>query len=324
MSVEPTTMQKESAREEAEKILRFKIGPQYSLGTPTELDNGGYEFPVVIRLPRVVFDELRSDPVSVNYLEPREVGKIEVTDTGETEFTHPQTIYANVREVEERIQEAVEKALISAAAKDFTKLPFPENRYAPVEDLLAEIILKGSISIEAVTELQSSEDDDKYTKHIGTLEQNELIRRENGRLKPGDILASIQRDTDKNHEALNGALGHFFQENINDLEKLHQVLGPYLAIAGFYYRLAIDSDGLPMVSEKELREAFRAHYSGRGRQTKLKEFKMSRYLLHLERAGILESVTESDGRLWTGDEDIRDEVEEQSQYLGTISNVSTT
>lgn len=323
MSIEHTTIPEDEARKEAEKILRFKIGPQYSLDAPKETESGGFVFPVSVRLPRVIFDELRSDPVSVKYLEPRQVGEITIENKDEVEYTHPQKIYANVRQVEKKIQEAVEKALISAAAKDFTKLPFPENRYAPVEDLLAEIILKESVPIEDVKALESGDDDDKYTKHLETLKQNELIRRQGGSLVAGDILASIQRDTDKNHEALNAALGHFFQENINDLDKLHQVLGPYLAIAGFYYRLAIDSDNLPMVSEKELREAFSAHYKGQGRQTNLKEFKMSRYLLHLERAGILESVTESEGRLWTGDENIRDSVKEQSQYLGTISDIST-
>lgn len=322
MSIEHSTISEEEARKEAEKILRFKIGPQYSLGEPEGAD-GGFTFPVLIRLPKVIFDEMRSKPVSVKYLEPRKVGEITIEGPNETDYTHAQTVYKNVREVEEQIQEAIEKALISAAAKDFTKLPFPENRYAPVEDLLAQVILKGSVPVESISELEA-EEDDKYTKYIHQLEKDELLRRENGSIKAGDILASIQRETDRHHEALNAALAHFFRENINELEKLHQVLGPYLAIAGFYYRLAIDTEQLPMVNENELREAFNAHYKGMGRRSKLKEFKMSRYLLHLERAGILECFTESDGRLWSGNEEIKDDLEDQTQYLGTISEVSTT
>lgn len=314
------TFERSEARKEAERILRFKIGPQYSLGDPKKMEGGGYSFPVLISLPRVIFDEARQNPVDVKYLDAREVGEIEVAGPDEVDYTLPQTIYANVREVEQRIQKVVEKALISAAAKDFTQLPFPENRFAPIEDLLAKITLQGSVSIETISTLEPSEDDNKYSKHLDLLEKNDLIRRENGKIVPGDILASIQRDTDRHSEALNAALAHFFRENINNLDDVHEVLAPYLAIAGFYYRLAIDSDRLPVVTEEELRDAFARHYKGRGRRTELKKFKMSRYLLHLERVGILECHTKSDQRVWSGNPEIKASLEE-TPYLGTIAEI---
>ena len=323
MSIEHSAISSDEARKQAEQVLRFKIGPQYSLGEP-ESDGSEYVFPILISPPRVIFDETRSTPVDVQYLEETKVGEIRVDEDKELDYTLPQTVYRRVREYEEKIQEAVEKALISAAAKDFTQLPFPENRYAPVEDLLAEVILQGSIAIEEISYLESSDEgeDGKYTKYIRELEDLDLLRREDGQVTDGNILTNIQRDTDKSHEALNAALAHYFRENVSNLDKIHQILGPYLAVAGFYYRLAIEANTLPTVKEKELRDAFEQHYKGRGKQTRVKMFKFSRYLLHLERAGILELITKPDGRVWTGNETIKEDLEEQTHYLGVISGAA--
>lgn len=319
MSIEHSAISPEEARTVAERILRFKIGPQYSLGEP-ETDGEEYVFPILISPPRVIFNERRSLPVDVKYLDPTKVGEIRVDSDKETDYTLPQTVYRRVREYEEEIQQAVEKALISAAAKDFTQLPFPENRYAPVEDILGDIILRDSIALEDIAALESSDEGEgKYTKYIRQLEEIDLLRREDGRVKAGNVLINVQRDTDENHKALNGALAHYFRENVNDLEMIHQILGPYLAVAAFYYRLAIEADTLPTVEERELREAFKQHYRGRGRRTQVKLFKLSRYLLHLERAGILKAVTKSDGRVWSGNEDIKDDLDEQTQYLGVLT-----
>lgn len=323
MSIEHSAISFEEARKKAEQILRFKIGPQYSLGEP-ETEETEYVFPILISPPRVIFNETRTTPVDVKYLDPTEVGEIRVDKNKEVDYTLPQTVYRRVREYEEEIQEAVEKALISAAAKDFTKLPFPENRYAPVEDILSDVVLRGSISLDDVAHIESPDEGDvgKYTKYIFELEDLGLLRREDGRVKSGNVLINIERDTDKKHEALNTALAHYFKENINNIEKIHQILGPYLAVAGFYYRLAIEADTLPTVEEKELRDAFERHYKGRGKQTDEKMFKLSRYLLHLERAGILELITRPNGRVWSGNEDIKDDLENQTQYIGVIAGQS--
>lgn len=321
MSIEHSAVTRDDARRKAEQILRFKIGPQYSLGE-AEADGEEYVFPILMSPPRVIFDETRSNPTDVMYLEPTKVGEIRVDNNEDADYTLPQTVYRRVREYEQEIQQAVEKALISAAAKDFTQLPFPENRYAPVEDLLSEVILRDSISIEDLKSLEAPNTDPengKYRKYLQQLIDIDLLRREDGRVRAGNILMNIRRDTDKNHEALNGALAHYFRENINNLEKIHQILGPYLAIAGYYYRLAIEANQMPTVEEEALRDAFEQHYKGRGKQTDVKMFKLSRYLLHLERAGILKPVTGSDSRVWSGNQDIMDELEDQTHYLGVIS-----
>ena len=321
MSIEHSATSPEEARKKAEEILRFKIGPQYSLGE-TETEGSEYVFPILISPPRVIFNETRSTPVDVKYLEPTQVGEIRVNKNEEVDYTLPQTVYRRVRDYEEEIQQAVEKALISAAAKDFTKLPFPENRYAPVEDILSEVILRDEIQLEKIAYLDSPDEEEqgKYTRYVQELENIDLLRREDGKVKAGNVLINIQRDTNKKSEALNAALAHYFKQNINNLEDIHQILGPYLAVAGFYYRLAIEADMLPTVEEKELRDAFEQHYKGRGKQTDVKVFKFSRYLLHLERAGILELITKPNGRVWSGTEAIKKDLEDQTQYLGVISN----
>jgi hypothetical protein len=321
MSTEHSAFPEEDARQEAERILRFKIGTQYSLGEHY-IEDSEHVFPIVIHPPRVIFNETRSEPVDVKYLDPREVGEIRIDGSGEVDYTLPQTVYSNVRKYEKEIQTAVEKALVNASAKDFTKLPFPENRYAPVEDLLSEVILMDSISEERIAEFESPKGNDEetmtYWDYVSELEEMDLLRRRNGSIEAGNILVSIQRDTDKHHEALNTALARFFREKISDISEIHVALGPYLAIAGFYYRLAIESDSLPIIEETRLREAFERHYKGKGKKTKEKTFKMSRYLLHLERAGILKCITESNRRMWTGNKTIKSDLMDETDYLATV------
>lgn len=321
MSVEESAYPEDDARKEAERILRFKIGPQYSLGERTQ-EGKDHVFPITIRRARVIFDEIRQNPVDVNYLPRNEVGEIRIPPSGDADYTHPRTVYKRVRDIEQEIQERVEKALISSSAKDFTKLPFPENRYAPVEDLLSELILSGSISIERLKSLQKDEDGDgKYVKYLDELVAMELIYREDGNLKPGRALSEFQVDEDRGSDALNAALAYYFENKIDDMGAIHGVLGPYLAIAGFYYRLAIESDQLPVVSESELREAFERHYRGQGRRKEQKKFKMSRYLLHLERAGILKARTKSDGRQWYGDSDLKNDLQD-TEYVAMLGSRS--
>ncbi|WP_254545865.1 hypothetical protein [Halomarina pelagica] len=322
MSIEQANISEDDARKKAEYILRFKIGPQYSLGD-IEVNGSDFVFPIFISPPRVIFDELRQNPVDVDYLDPTRVGKIRVSKKGETEYTHPQTVYRRVRDYEKEIQQAVEKALISSAAKDFTQLPFPENRYAPVEDILAEVILRNTVPLDEIEALDSPDDNErgKYAKYVEELESIDLLKTRDGVVGAGNFLKEARRDNDKNHEILNTALAHYFRENVNDLEKIHGVLGPYLAVAGFYYRLAIESDTLPKVDESSLRDAFEKHYQGKGRQTDLKLFKLSRYLLHLERAGILKPITQSNRRVWYGVDKIKDDLEEQTHYVGAITAV---
>lgn len=330
MSVEYSAS-KEDARKKAERVLRFKIGTQYSLGEPYP-ENSEYVFPIIFYPPRVIFNETRTRPVNVKYLDPKEVGEIRVDEEGEVDYTLPQTVYKNVREYEKDIQTAVEKALISSSAEEFAGLPFPENRYAPVEDLLSEVILEDEIAPETIAEFEADQDDSDdsktYWDYLSELESMDLLRRRGGRIEAGNILVSIQQKTDKNYEALNGALARYFKSKLGNISEIHVALGPYLAIAGFYYRLAVEaelateSESLPIIEEEDLRSAFREHYKGKGKKTKEKEFKVSRYLIHLERAGILKCITESDGRMWTGDKSIQSDLMDETDYLSTLGVVS--
>jgi len=100
---------------------------------------------------------------------------------------------------------------------------------------------------------------------------------------------------------------------------IKRTLGPYLALAGFYYRRALELDELPVIKEKELRDGIKFEYSGRERRQKL--FKMSRYLVQLEEVGVLSPVYQNGQRYWTGDETTFQRLKTTAGQLGPVTEL---
>lgn len=321
MSVESDNgmIPQEVAAQEAEKTLRFEIGNLPHLGTPERTD-GEYVFPIQIRVPRVIFDENQEDPIDVRFMSSEEIGEIRVDGTsGEVvDRTKIPTIERRIRNKKKQVDEAVQKALVKASAQKFSLLPFPEHRYAPIQDLLAEVILNGQITVERLDSLGNKERN-KYERYIETLSEIGLLRWEDGRITANDHLIEIEAQTGRPSKALEGALAHFFEQGANNLDMIRSILKPYLTIAGYYYRRSLEMDNLPRIPERQFRQEIESAYTGQqGRQ---KSFKVSRYLLQLEEVGILLSESENGNRAWVGSQDVRSKLLQQREELDTIAEV---
>lgn len=313
------TISKEKAETEAEKILRFKIGSLPHLGSP-EYEDGDYVFNVSIRLPRVIFDEERENPIDLRYLSSEEVGEIRINaESGElSERTDVWTINTKIKEKQREVDIAVQKALLKAEAEKFSLLPFPEHRYTPIQDLLAEVILQGQIPKERFDEIGSGAWE-KYEEYVAALDEADLLRQTEDRITGADHLIEIEARTDYPSDALDAALAQFFREGADNYDLISQILGPYLTIAGHYYRRSLEVDELPRVSTRDFREQIHQRYSGRdGRE---KTFKLSRYLLQLEAIGLLSSESARDGRGWVGKSEILVEILQQEEALEPIAEI---
>ena len=315
------TVSEDTARNEAEKTLRFEIGNLPHLGSP-DYEDGEYVFPVLIRVPRVIFDEDREDPINVKFLSSEDLGVIRVdAESGEAaERTDVWQINKRIREKKKEVDRAIQMALVRAEAEKFSLLPFPEHRYTPIQDLLADVILRGQIPRERFDEIGTGAWE-KYEEYVDALIDAGLLRMENSRVTAADHLIEIEASTDEPSEALNVALAYFFREGTYDHDMVFSILGPYLTIAGYYYRRSIETDDLPRIETRQFREQIRQAYSGR--DGRLKAFKLSRYLLQLEEIGILRSKSEKDGRGWVGDSEILAEVLSQREELRPIAEITS-
>jgi hypothetical protein len=210
-------------------------------------------------------------------------------------------------------------ALVKAEAEKFSLLPFPEHRYTPIQDLLSEVILRGQIPRERFDQIGTGAYE-KYKEYIEALNEAGLLREKDDRVTAADHLIEIEASTDHPSEALNAALAQFFRNGADNYEMIHSILGPYLTIAGYYYRRSLESDQLPHISSRKFREKIREKYSGR--DGRMKTFKASRYLLQLEEIGILESRAARDNGDWVGKKDVLAEFLEEASEFGLMNEVT--
>jgi hypothetical protein len=309
---------KSEAEKQAQKTLAFEIGNIPHLGEPEETETE-YVFPLLTTMPRVIFDENRKRPVDVKFMSEDEVGEIRID--GETgEVSHRSDVYKierNIRRQQKEIEIAVEKALVRSSATKFSRLPFPEHRYTPITDLLSHLILQGPIKPAELEEMNAA-DEQKYEDYIDMLEGVNLVRRRGDSVVADDIFIEMQASKDTHPEMLNVALAHFFEVGADQIDTIREILGPYLAIAGYYYQKAIEvSRGFPSISDEEFDERLEKRYAGNDRIQK--KFKLSRYLIQLEEVGLLESDPQRDGS-WRGKEGVKQNLLREDQLLAPISD----
>lgn len=316
------------ARRVAMEAVRFQ------LGTYLRLDDGEfnkeeleYTFPIILRSPKLILDADNENAVDLRFLDPIKVGEATV-DAKTKDVDHPTTrqVKKELENYEKELHQAIQKALVRASGSSLSHLPFPENQYAPLQDILSEVILNGKIEIDELEMMDSYEDGEKYMKYIDSLVELDLLKRGDESFRSGDVLNTIQeKDKFEGHELethqdqLNAALGRYFEANVGEFEMVKRTLGPYLALAGFYYRRALELDELPVIKEEELRDGIKFEYSGRERRQKL--FKMSRYLVQLEDVGVLTPVYQGGERYWTGDETTFQRLKVTADQLGPVTEL---
>lgn len=327
-SQEDTAVTEDEARRVAMEAVRFNLGTYLRLErgefNKEELE---YTFPIILKSPKLILDANRENAVDLRFLEAINVGEVNV-DAQTKDVDHPTRgqVKEELREYEDELNAAIQKALVRASGSSLSHLPFPENQYAPIQDILSEVILNGHIRKDAIGMMDRYENSDKYQKYIGSLVELDLLKRREGLYKGGDVLNTIQeKDKFQGHEIethqdeLNAALGLYFEHNVGEFEMIKRTLGPYLALAGYYYRRALTLDELPVIKEEDLRDGIKMAYNGREQRKKL--FKMSRYLIQLENVGVLSSVYQDGDRHWVGDDDTYDRLKTSTDQLGPVTKL---
>lgn len=311
-------MSLDEARRKAAETVRSEIGTFVRLGAGEyNGDTNQFEFPLIIQSPKLIKDSLGREVRDVRFFSELGLGTLTVDGTtGEIERPNLNTMRAKIREQREEIDIAVQKALVSAAGRQLSHLPFPENQYSPLEDILAELLLRGDILEKDIELMDEGRNNERYSEYVDQLIKLDLAEREDGVITPGDILIGMEDEASTYQQAINMAIGRYFEHTLSDFDMIKRTLGPYLVIAGYYYRRALETEELPLVGESELRNAIKNErgYTGREKQEKL--FKTSRYLTQLEGVGILHPVQREGKRLWSGDKSIQDRLREHSEYLG--------
>lgn len=333
MSLGDARIPESEAKKEAEITLRKNIGNIPHLGIPEYNENEEeYVFPILVSLPRILFEEgeIEVEAVDVRFMSEMEVGEIRVDgrDGSINGRTKARTVNEKISEREYEIEIAVQKALIKASAKRFSRLPYPTHRYTPIIDILAEVILEGEVDASQFVAFGADERE-KYDEHLQTLVEVDLVTRDGNEIHPSNDLIEIQSsdsmDSDETElpddsnqrklpsHVLNEAMAILLERRIDDIEMLHEILGPHLKIAGYYYRRALEINGLPKLTKNDVKNHFSGRYHGeRGR---LKVFKLSRYLLQLEEVGLVKSQVHLGQRVWIGDSTIKSAVEDQEEQL---------
>lgn len=317
---------------EARRVAMEEV--RFNLGTYLRLEDGEfdeeeleYTFPIILRSPKLILDENKENAVDLRFLDPVEVGTVTVdANTRDVDRPTSRQVKKELENYEEELHAAIQKALVRASGSSLSHLPFPENQYAPLQDILSEVILNGEIPVASLEMMDSYEDGEKYQKYIDSLVELDLLKRNGEVLRSGDVLNTIQeKDKFEGHEVkthqqeLNAALGRYFEHNAGEFEMIKRTLGPYLALAGFYYRRALELDDLPTIKESDLRNGILLEYSGRTQQKKL--FKMSRYLVQLEEVGVLTSVYQNGERYWVGDDTTFTRLKATADQLGPVTEL---
>lgn len=318
MSIQNAPIDEERAKVKAQQELAHEIGNLPYI-EDVEVEDDEYVFPLHIRLPRVIFDENRKRPVEVKFMSSKRIGEIRIDpESGDLTRTRIHDIKTNIRKQKRVIEEAVQKALIRSSARKFSKLPFPELRYTPILDVLSRLLLEGAVSEEQLEQM-SAQYEKSYRDYIESLIDVGLARMQDDHLEADDILIEIRAREPAPPAQLNAAMAHFFEEGVNDLETIHQILGPYLALAGYYYTQVLESGEMPRLTEDEFEDQMDKVYRGSDRE--LKKFKLAHYLIQLEQVGILESEMDTGPRTWRGTEEVWDQVLQEQELLEPVSEV---
>jgi len=316
-----TTISEDEARRHAEDVVRTELGMFLRLGDG-EYDEkeSEYQFDLVISSPKTIRDAPNDEVTDVRFFSELDLGQVTVDGkSGDVERPNISTIKSKIRDQQEQVEIAVRKALVSAAGHRFAHLPFPENQYAPLEDILSHVLLHGTLSMDDISMMDADRDNRRYHEYTQNLLELDLLSQDGNTLTSGDVLIGIEDECDSYQETINTAIGRYFQHNLGEFDMINRTLGPYLVIASRYYRRALELEDLPLIDEEELRQSIVSEYSGKEQRQKLMKF--YRYLVHLENVGILRSVNQGGQRLWVGDNEVDEMLREQTEYLGPVQTL---
>jgi len=310
----------EEAFEKARKILRERFGSLVGIEN-VQREGTVWKFKLVTAYPKVIFDYSRTPafPIKVKKMRPIELGWIEIDGmTGEPKFPKRSTIVSKIKDRLIELQNTVEKALVKAESKKFSKIPFSEHRWTPILDIFSKLLISDRIDLDELSRL-SNIAELKYMDYLQTLEELNLVIFEGDSYVSGDLLLKIEAKDKPLSEKLSDAMELFFRLGYEKLDKIQEILGPHLKLSASYYAIALQSEQLPKISKKFFIKKIYYFYTSTDRNEKL--FKLDRYLIQLESIGLLEYSGFDGDSYWKGLEDVYKNLLKEDEILEPIKDI---
>jgi len=310
---------KKAAEKIAYQNLRSEIGNIPSPGVPKKVGEL-WKVPVLIRYPKVIFDEVTGKPRKTRFIDIGEVGTIDINvDSGDI-ISRPRyyDISSAIQEKLDSIRECVEKALAKIGAKRFARLPFPEHMHTPFHDILSWLLIEDKIYL---SELYLSESEkEKYFEDIKILTNIGLVRfgEDNDTVLPGNNLIEIEsrKKNVPTYGLMEDALAFFFEKGYYEIESIRRVLGPYLALAGYAFEESFECEKISGFNIGQFRRFLQYSY---GDKSKL--VKIPRYLVQLSQINIFDEEIRGGIKIWKPNEDIYHKIEKDTIFQDIINTM---
>jgi len=309
---------KSEARSIAYNLIREKYGNIPSIGSPQfEKETGVWIIPIHVKYPRIMFDKIQEIPKKVRFLSFENLGLIKINAITGVVIDKPS--YFNIRnEVRERlvfVQSSVQKALVKIGANKFSQLPLSEHMHTPIEDIVSYLLLNDHLNLKEDLISLNQQEFEKYIKNIEILSKVGLVRRNNDFILPDNALIEIESSYEEISQKLSAALAYFFEKGFNDIRSIQQVLGPHLTISGFIYETSFEYDNIMEVSYHEIERILSRAYSDPS-----KILKLPRYLIQLEKVGLISQKELKGETYWLPQNEIYSEVLMQDEILSPIKS----
>ena len=318
------------AKELTLRHLRENVG---SIPLPDEPIKKGKNWivPIIARYPRVIQNAITKEPDRVRYMQLKNLGEVIIdADTGHIiKKSGIVDIEGNIKHQLKEVNIIVQKALVKVGAKRFAQLPFPDLRFTPIQDIISTLSTQNKINLNAFYASLYPGDIDKYKRYMRILESEsiQLIRITEDGILPGNNLIEIEYQLNKKAESENRplpiyekvieALAFFYLHGYEHIDAIEDVLGIYLNLAGHYYEESYEKGALAILSFSDFEDVIRdiPEYS------KVKYVKLPRYLIQLERIGLLQSRKHGDETFWEGDQTILNKIQREEEIIAPIHKI---
>jgi hypothetical protein len=278
----------------AQRDLWEKVGNFCYPDNPRTTENI-MEFDVNADIPHVFVNPASGIPEKVKYLRFPRVGKVRVRlDRGTIEAsTGWREARGKIREAIEAVETSVEKAVLQKGAARFSELPFAEHMHTPLVDILSHLVYYDRLETEHwKTNLRQEADELKFTDYVQLLESVDLVRTDGPHVLPGNILVGIMERCDNAPEMLRASLKHFFMRGVDNINSVRRVIGPQLRLSSKIYEAALEWGPDQGLDREAVRVAFQASYPSDSK----KALQFPRYLMQLERVGVVTVATAGGGQ----------------------------
>lgn len=317
-------IQPKISKEIAEKIaydfIRNKYGNIPHPEEPT-LEKGVWIVPIDINYPRIFIDKFENKPIKTRFIKLTNVGNIKVSAmNGEIlDSTRFFDITRTLDNALAKIRDNIEKVLVKVGARNFSILPFPEHIHTPILDILSVLLTEERFRLEEF--LPPDEwTIAKYKNYVNILEKVGLVRITEGNfIIPGNLFSEMEKMFEGKEDfgfdkKLSSLLAIFFEHGYGFIESVREVLGPHLTISGYIYRESFEFGEILTFTRGNIEESLTDPY---------KKVKIPRYLIQLERIGLIEEGRQKGENIWFPKKDIFDKFKDEKELLDPISSMFT-